>query len=141
LLKPAEEREERLLQLLFIKNNLLSSLIFTFKRQDKIRKGREYSRLKNYGKVFRSKRLVFNYSLSNHSRLGVIVTKKVGNAVMRNKVKRWVREVFRLNRHVFASPLELVIIPRSSDLSYDHIKRDFLFFAEKYNEKVADNTN
>ncbi len=141
MLKPVEEREERLLQLQFIKNNLQSSLNFTFKRQDKIRKSREYSELKAYGKVFRSKRLVFNYQQSEHSRLGVIVTKKVGNAVIRNRVKRWIREVFRLHKEVFRSPLELVIIPRSSDLSYNHIKRDFLFFAEKYNEKIYNNDN
>jgi ribonuclease P protein component len=116
-------------------------LNFTFKRQDKIRKGREYSELKITGEVFRTKRLVFNYRRSSHSRLGVIVTKKVGNAVMRNKVKRWIREVFRTEKGVFVSPLELVVIPRSSDLSYADIKRDFLYFSEKYNEKSNRNNS
>jgi len=97
--------------------------------------------MKITGEVFRSKRLVFNYRRSSRSRLGIIVTKKVGNAVVRNKVKRWIREVFRIEKGVFVSPLELVIIPRSSDLSFTDIRRDFLFFAEKYNEKSGRNNS
>jgi len=116
-------------------------LNFTLKKQDKIRKSREYSEMKFSGNVFRTKRLVFNYRRAVRSRLGVIVTKKVGNAVIRNRVKRWIREVFRTEKHIFTSPVELVVIPRSSDLNYNDIRRDFLYFAGKYNEKTTDNNS
>jgi len=116
-------------------------LNFTFKQQDKIRKNREYTEIKISGNVFRTRQLVFNYRKAVRSRLGVIVTKKVGNAVVRNMVKRWIREIFRTEKHIFNTPLELIIIPRTSNLSYSEIKRDFLYFAGKYNEKVINNNN
>jgi len=116
-------------------------LDFSFTRLDRIRKSREYSLLKANGSVFKTRLLVFNYIASERSKLGVIVTKKVGNSVFRNKVKRWIREVFRTEREKLNPSIDLVIIPRNSDLSYDAIKRDFVFFAGKYNGKNTNSVN
>lgn len=113
-------------------------MVFSFSKQDKIRKGHDYSRLKTEGSVFKTKLLVFNFMESDKMRLGLIVTKKVGDSVTRNRTKRWIREVFRLNRAAFSRPVDLVIIPRRSELSFDEIKRDFLYFAEKFNGKISD---
>ncbi|MBO4710344.1 ribonuclease P protein component [bacterium] len=113
-------------------------MVFSFSKQDKIRKGHDYSRLKAEGSVFKTKLLVFNFMESDKMRLGLIVTKKVGDSVTRNKTKRWIREVFRLNRAAFARPLDLVVIPRKSEFTFEDIKRDFLYFAEKFNGKVSD---
>lgn len=111
---------------------------FSFSKQDRIRKGREYTGLKMSGKVFKTKLLVFNFNPSERPRLGVIVTKKVGNSVVRNRVKRWIKEVFRLERQTLARPLDVVIIPRRSDMSFGGIKKDFQFFAGKQNEISPD---
>jgi ribonuclease P protein component len=46
------------------------------------------------------------------SRLGVTVSRKVGNAVIRNKVKRVIREFYRCNRHRFESPVDLSVIAK-----------------------------
>lgn len=50
--------------------------------------------------------------LSNDSRLGVIASRKVGNAVARNRIKRFVREWFRLNSTINSSAMDLVVIAR-----------------------------
>ena len=113
-------------------------MVFSFSKQDKIRKGHDYSRLKTEGNVFKTKLLVFNFMESDRMRLGLIVTKKVGDSVTRNRTKRWIREVFRLNRAAFARPVDLVVIPRKSEFTFDDIKRDFLYFAEKFNGKISD---
>lgn len=110
----------------------------TFTKSDKIRKSGEFFFIKKTGSVFKTKLLVFNYSPSNRMKLGVIVTKKVGNAVFRNKVKRWLREIFRNNRDKFVIPLNLVIIPRQSRLTFDELKRDFLYFSVKCNGNNTD---
>jgi ribonuclease P protein component len=48
------------------------------------------------------------------SRLGVTVSRRVGNAVVRNRVKRRVREWFRCERGRFGRPLDVVVIARPS---------------------------
>lgn len=47
-------------------------------------------------------------------RLGVTVSRRVGNAVVRNRVKRRVREWFRRNRGVFPPDRDVVVIARAS---------------------------
>lgn len=52
---------------------------------------------------------------AGHSRFGLVVSRKVGNAVTRNRVKRWLREIVRrLDRH---DPVDLVVIARSEAAS------------------------
>ena len=49
---------------------------------------------------------------SDFSRLGLTVSRKVGNAVCRNRIKRLVREYYRQNRHEFDPPIELSLIAK-----------------------------
>ena len=47
------------------------------------------------------------------TRVGLSVSKKVGNAVARNRCKRLFREVFRLSQHDLPSGIDLILIPRN----------------------------
>jgi RNase P protein component len=54
-------------------------------------------RIQGRGQRVHSRRFVFQFVPGDgpESRLGITVSKKVGNAVVRNRIKRWVREAFR----------------------------------------------
>lgn len=47
-----------------------------------------------------------------HARIGLVVSRKIGNAVMRNRWKRFIREVFRKQLATFPSGIDIVILPR-----------------------------
>lgn len=62
------------------------------------------------------------------SRLGVVVSKKVGGAVVRSRAKRWMRETFRLHQGALLAPVDLVLVARSSILQqgFAGVEKDFL---------------
>ena len=62
------------------------------------------------------------------SRLGITVTKKYGNAVARNRVKRQVREIFRRHRGDESVPIDLVVNVRAiaADQSFGRLESDLV---------------
>ncbi len=82
-----------------------------FKRKDKmLRKGREFKHLLDDGEKRVSKNFIF-FSRKGQGKLGIIVSRKVGNAVIRNRVKRLVFESYRLKQNDFAG-LDVVVVAR-----------------------------
>jgi ribonuclease P protein component len=67
------------------------------------------------GRRLFSRHFIIVYAQSGHSvpRLGVTVTKKIGHAVARNRLKRVCREFFRTHRDRLATPIDVHIIARS----------------------------
>jgi len=60
-------------------------------------------------------RLIVLYALktdTNNVRLGISVSKKVGNAVTRNRIKRWIKESFRLLSRPVKPGYDLVVVVR-----------------------------
>jgi ribonuclease P protein component len=53
-------------------------------------------------------------------RIGITVSKKVGNAVVRNRVKRWIRECYRRRRPQFPARLDLVVVARPAAAVASH---------------------
>lgn len=62
------------------------------------------------------------------ARLGVTVTRKVGIAVIRNRIRRWVREAFRRERRAFAAGIDMVWVAKRSAAtgSYAEVYADML---------------
>ena len=67
------------------------------------------------------------------NRVGVTVGKKLGHAVVRNRVRRRLREIYRLNEDKFAPGWDIVVVARSRCISEDFGKLTsaYLSLAEK----------
>lgn len=103
----------------------------SFGRAARIKQGRDFSRVRRQGERLALGCLVANWErlpTHAHSRLGVITSGKIGNAVVRNRARRLLRESFRLHQRDLAAPVDLVLVARASIVGKDFgaVERDFL---------------
>ena len=86
----------------------------SFSKADRILKRPDFLQLTRTGKKIQNSHFVVYFSpgLHHRSRLGITVSKKVGNAVTRNRIKRLTREYFRNNRHTLQGAWDINIIAR-----------------------------
>jgi ribonuclease P protein component len=76
-------------------------------------------------------------SLEN-SRLGLSVSKKLaGNAIVRNRLRRRIKEAYRLLKPQLPKGLDLVVIPRSKiDISFEQLQSDLLDLAKQLERRL-----
>jgi ribonuclease P protein component len=86
----------------------------TFGKQEHIRKRQDYLRIYQQGVRRTSKHftIITCRNRTGISRLGMTVGKKTGNAVQRNRIKRLLREFFRLNKSRLPASQDIVIISK-----------------------------
>jgi ribonuclease P protein component len=56
--------------------------------------------------------LLYARAEAGETRLGIVASRRVGTAVIRNRAKRLIREAFRANRHLFMPGIDVVVIVR-----------------------------
>src|SRR6188508_3067837 len=88
-----------------------------FSQDQRLKQSWEFERARREGQRLVSGCLILNWRFSDDqktSRLGVVTSKKIGNAVVRARARRLLREVFRLHQNDFNSPVDLVLVARAS---------------------------
>lgn len=86
----------------------------TFPKEARVRKRREFLQIQHAGRRVATRHFLVVYVCSGDGppRLGITVTKKIGNAVVRNRIKRAVRETFRSQAATLHRGASLVVIAR-----------------------------
>ena len=111
------------------------------KYSESLKKNRDFQQVYKRG-TSKANRYLVMYVLPNQhmkNRLGISVSKKVGNSVVRHRITRLVRESYRLNEEKFQKDLDIVVIARNSakDRSYHEIESALINLAERHEITVS----
>jgi ribonuclease P protein component len=84
-------------------------------------------------------RLIIARNEAGIPRLGLAVSRKVGGAVVRNRVKRRLREIFRRDRGLLPEPLDIVVVPQAGAdlLTFAELREQFLRAVGQWRPKGA----
>ena len=93
---------------------------------EKVRKNQEFRVIYRKGKSLSNRYLVLYIYRNNKklNRLGVSVSKKVGNSVVRSRIKRLISESYRLNKHALKNSYDFVFIARNSASGKSYVEID-----------------
>jgi ribonuclease P protein component len=100
----------------------------TVKKEFRVKKNKEFQEAFKKGKSFANRQFVV-YSLKKqgqeHFRIGLSVSKKIGNAVTRNQIKRYIRQAFLEMEEEVLNPFDYIIIARKpvADMDFHEIKK------------------
>ncbi len=107
----------------------------SFSRRDRILHGTEYRAIYDSAARLHSGRFVLFCRENNlaHHRLGITVSRKVGGSVVRNRIKRLFREVFRKSKAGIPHHLDLVVNAKRgcADAGYADLLEEFLSAVQK----------
>lgn len=102
-----------------------------FRPHEKLRASDDYQRVKRSGRRARTAHFGVNFAANDlpHHRLGLVVQKRYWNAVGRNRIKRRIREWFRLNKTRIPAPYRDIVVvarPGAEKLSSLDVTKELL---------------
>lgn len=119
---------------------------YSFSKTERLTKNKEFRRIFREGKSFSNQYLtIYIYQRppteGNQIRLGLVVSRKLGKAVKRNKLKRRLREFFRLHKHLLKPSLDIIFLPRNQavNCNFQELKKSVLSIFKR--AKLFINTN
>lgn len=99
-------------------------------KEFRIRKNMEFQDIYKLGRNYWNRNLVLYVKRNdlNRTRVGYTITKKIGNAVSRNRLRRKMKEIYRLNFHNVKEGYDLIFIAKKNikDISYEELEGSML---------------
>lgn len=101
----------------------------------RLKKNKEFRKVYSLGRSFADRRIIIylHKNAKEESRFGFTVSKKVGNAVIRNKVRRKLKEICRLNRSKIKKGFDVIVIarPAAAGEKYLDFEKSFIWLIKK----------
>lgn len=90
--------------------------LHSFPRWERLRLKRDFDRVFREGVSLQNELFTVVYARNglDFNRIAIVVRKKLGKAHDRNRIKRWVRESYRIMKHEIAKGYDIVVIPRKA---------------------------
>jgi ribonuclease P protein component len=114
-------------------------------RSRRIKQGRDFARARTQGRRLTQGCLVLNWVAmpGGASRVGVITGRRIGEAVVRTRARRLLREAFRLHQTHLSQPVDVVLVARQSIVGkkFSAVACDYLAALKKarlYRESCSD---
>ena len=103
----------------------------TLGARQRLKQTRDFARLKAQGRRLARGSVLLNWAelpVAGKSRLGIVAAKRIGNAIVRSRAKRLLRQAFRLHQHDLRVPSEIVLVARDSiaGKAFADVERDYL---------------
>ncbi|SRR6056297_2198064 len=112
------------------------------KKNNIIKKNKDFKRVYKYGKSYADKNLVFFILKNNNknTRFGITTAKKINKAVTRNKIRRRLKEIVRKNINNIKKGYDVVVMSRvrGKDCSYKDLETSFMNLAKKTDLYLGD---
>ncbi len=113
----------------------MNSGAYSFPKIRHLRKSNDFQRVRQEGQKKHSSNFIIIVLPRSNSltRLGLTVSRKVGGAVQRNRIKRLIREFFRRNINKLPIGVDISVIAKigASNINYSQIGEELKFLIEK----------
>lgn len=114
------------------------------KQTESLKNNNEFREIYRTGKSYANKNLIMyvRRNPSSRNRIGISVSKKVGNSVVRHRITRLIRESYRLSETQIVSGLDIVVVARiyAKDKNFSEIDSSLLHLT-KLHKIMKDNGN
>lgn len=112
---------------------------FGFRKEEHLHAPNEFREVYSKGTLFKSRYLnlyllyLYENNKTSLKRLGISVNKRIKKAVERNRLKRYIREIFRLNKNRLIKGIDLVVVIKlkSIELNFHKMERELLQLFKK----------
>ena len=104
-----------------------------FRKADRIIRRPDFVRIQRTGLRYKTARMTIAWlpAETDRTRIGITVSKKVGNSPVRSRVKRWIREVYRTHKTDWPQNIDFVVIARPglARAGFEGVQKDMLRWA------------
>jgi ribonuclease P protein component len=105
-------------------------------KEYRLAKREDFNKIYRYGKSVANHQFVLYYLPQpklEHFRLGVSVSKKIGNAIVRNRLRRMMKEIIRLKKEMMAPHFDYILIARKpcAEMDYQAMEKSIYHVVRK----------